>query len=89
MKPSPNQGCEICGAVGFQLFDARVKQSKYGNRGHWVFMCETCHKEWGLGTEEENLVVYQKFFWQYREVRWWSITNFSMNYVCNELDLTR
>jgi hypothetical protein len=69
--PSINQACEICEkADNFELFDARVKQGPYGAKGHWVYICKTCHEEWGLGIDGENLMVFQRFFGKYREVKW-------------------
>lgn len=68
-KPHTNQSCEICNSITPKiLIDGRVKQGPHGPKGHWVYMCETCHLEWGIGFDKENYIKYERNFGRYFEV---------------------
>ena len=69
-KPRSNQNCEICNTVTPRiLIDGRVKQGPHGNKGHWVYMCESCQVVWGLGTDEDNYIRFEYFNGRYFETR--------------------
>lgn len=69
-KPHGNQCCEICKAITpFRIVDGRVKQGPHGPKGHWVYMCEDCHREWGISKKDEDYILFERFSGKYFEVR--------------------
>jgi hypothetical protein len=68
MKPKPNQSCEICSCIEGVLFDARVRLGEYGAKGHFVYMCPSCHAIHGLGYGVENVVLFRRFIGRWIEM---------------------
>jgi hypothetical protein len=68
MRPKYNQVCEICGVYPMTLIDGRVRKGEHGPSGHFVFMCPPCHLIHGLGYGLDDMIVYERFIGNYREI---------------------
>jgi len=69
MVPGPNQLCESCGKESSTLLDARVRLTDKWPKGHWVFLCPECQAKYGVGLDNESIIIYQKCFGRIFEIR--------------------
>lgn len=67
-KSIPDGICRACLREFTTILDARVRLSKLGPKGHWVYLCTACQIIYGLGCDEDDYVVYQKFIGRWAEV---------------------
>lgn len=69
-QPKLDQECEICGAKNLEfIIDGAVKRMRSWAKGHFIYMCPSCHQTNGLGTDPEICTVYRRFIGSYFEIK--------------------
>lgn len=69
-RPNPNQKCEICGKSPLPYcYDGRLRNGPHGPKGHWAYLCPSCHLVFGIGFDEDNLIIFKRVFQRFFEVK--------------------